>query len=173
MIHINGVTKKLGDFLMKHFTFMPAFTLAALIAAAPVLSKAPAKCPAVSTAGVEAQFSKFQAGLATGNPDAMTALFSKNAVLLATLSNTERTNHMAIREYFVDFLKKLPVGTINSSTVKIDCRTASRVGNWTFKLTDSATGKATDVAARYSFVYKYEGGQWMIDHLHSSVRPAA
>lgn len=158
---------------MKHFTFMSAFALAAVMATAPVLAKAPAKCPAVSTAGVEAQFSKFQAGLASKNPDSMTQLFSKNAVLLATLSNTERDDHEEIREYFVEFLKKSPVGTINSSTVKIDCRTASRVGNWTFKLTDPATGKATDVTARYSFLYKYEGGKWMIDHLHSSVRPAA
>jgi uncharacterized protein (TIGR02246 family) len=158
---------------MKTFAFVPAIVLAATMISAPASARAPMKCPAVSTAAVEAQFGKFQAAWATGNPDTVTALFAKDAVLLATLSNTQRTTHPEIREYFVEFLKKKPVGTIDTSTVKIDCRTASRVGNWTVKLTDPATGKVSDVAARYSFVYKYEGGKWMIDHLHSSVRPAA
>lgn len=159
---------------MKSFAIVSSVIAAGLMTASPALARAPAaKCPVVTKAGVEAQFVKFQAAWATKNPDTVTALFSKNAVLLATLSNTERTNHEAIREYFVEFLKKAPVGTIDSSTIRIDCQTVSRVGNWTVKLTDPANGKVTDVPARYSFVYKYEGGKWMIDHLHSSVRPIA
>jgi hypothetical protein len=36
---------------------------------------------------------------------------------------------------------------------------------------DPATGGARAVKARYSFVYKYDGGAWKIDHLHSSMMP--
>ena len=40
-------------------------------------------------------------------------------------------------------------------------------------LTDAATGAKTDVRARYSFIYRFEGGDWKIDHLHSSMMPEA
>lgn len=129
------------------------------------------RCPAATPAAVEAQFKKFNDAWATGDPDTVTALFTKQPVLLATVSNTPRTTPAAVRDYFVGFLKNKPVGTINTSTVEIDCNTASRLGTWTVTLTDPNTGKKTDVRARYSFIYRYEDGQWKIDHLHSSAMP--
>jgi len=73
------------------------------------------------------------------------------------------------RDYFVGFLKGSPVGRIDTSTVKLGCNTASRLGTWTVTLTDAKT----DVKARYSFIYKYQDGRWWIDHLHSSKMPEA
>jgi hypothetical protein len=64
-----------------------------------------------------------------------------------------------------------PVGKINSSTVKIGCNTAARVGTWTVTVTDPTTGAKTDIKARYSFLYRIEDGAWKIDHLHSSMMP--
>ncbi len=134
--------------------------------------KAGAKgCPAATPAAVEAQFAQFNDAWATKNPDAVTALFTKEPVLLATVSNKPRTTPAEVRDYFVSFLKNNPVGTINTSTVEIDCKTASRVGTWTVALTNPETGVKTDVKARYSFIYRYEDGAWKIDHLHSSAMP--
>ena len=65
------------------------------------------------------------------------------------------------------------MGHIDTSTVEIDCETASRVGTWTVTLTDPTTGARRDVAARYSFIYRWQDGQWKIDHLHSSMMPEA
>jgi len=152
--------------------------LSALAAAVPGAALAEASpddhaCPVVTQAMVESQFARFNDAWATGDPDVVTALFTSEPVLLATVSNTPRTTPAMVRDYFVSFLRNSPVGRIETSTVEIDCQTASRLGTWTVTLTDAATGTRTDVHARYSFIYRYEGGDWKIDHLHSSMMPEA
>lgn len=153
--------------------FVPAIALAALMTSAAAVA-GPVKaqrCAPVSVKAVEAQFDKFNAAWATLDPAKVTALFARDAVLLATVSNSPRTTPDAINAYFVKFLQSRPVGTINSSTVKLGCNTAYRLGTWTVSLTDPKTGVTNDVKARYSFIYRYEKGGWKIDHLHSSMMP--
>ncbi|WP_298162390.1 SgcJ/EcaC family oxidoreductase [Brevundimonas sp.] len=150
---------------------MNAFTVMAALLVSPQPGASDTACPAISPAGVEAQFERFNAAWATQDPDVVTALFTEEPVLLPTLSNVPRTTRESIRDYFVGFLRNRPVGRIDTSSVEIDCRTASRVGTWTVTLTDPASGAARDVAARYSFIYRFEQGDWKIDHLHSSVMP--
>ena len=147
--------------------------MAAAVIAVPAQAKTSKsmKCAVVSQAQVESLFTDFNEAWATKNPDTVTNLFTKDAVLLATVSNKPRTDHAGIRDYFVGFLKPSPVGTINSSTVKIGCNTAARLGTWTVTVTDPATGAKTDIKARYSFIYRMEDGKWKIDHLHSSMMP--
>ncbi len=147
-----------------------AASLGAALAAAPAAARS-TTCAPVTTAAVESLYAKFSAAWATKNPDTVTALFGKDAVLLATVSNKPRTTSPEIRDYFVSFLKNSPVGTIDTSTIDLGCNMATRVGTWTVKLTNPADGQVTNVRARYSFIYKYEGGKWMIDHLHSSRMP--
>ena len=157
--------------------FLLAAAAGALVAApAAAQSGAPGKnqrCAPVTTAAVERQFDLFNQAWATKNPDRVAALFAPDAVLLATVSNRPRTTPAAVRDYFVSFLKNSPVGRIDTSTIRLGCNTASRVGTWTVALTDPKTGGKTDVKARYSFIYKYQGGRWWIDHLHSSKMPEA
>lgn len=150
---------------------LSALVAASLTLAGPALAKSKAKCPKASVAQVESLFAQFNAAWATKDPAKVTALFTKEPVLLATVANDPRTTPAAVNDYFVGFLKNSPVGVINSSTTEVDCKTASRVGTWTVTLTDPNTGAKTDVKARYSFIYRYEGGAWKIDHLHSSMMP--
>lgn len=151
---------------------LSAFAVVSVMAApAQAKSSQSIKCAKVTQSDVESLFGAFNDAWATKNPDMVTQLFTKDAVLLPTVSNTPRTDHAGIRDYFVGFLKPSPVGTINSSTVKIGCNTAARVGTWTVTVTDSATGAKTDIKARYSFLYRIEDGIWKIDHLHSSMMP--
>jgi len=150
---------------------MNAITLIAVLLVAPQQGAPDAACPAISPAGVEAQFERFNAAWATRSPEVVTALFTDAPVLLPTLSNAPRTTREGVRDYFVGFLQNRPVARIDTSTVEIDCRTASRVGTWTVTLTDPASGAAREVPARYSFIYRFEAGDWKIDHLHSSVMP--
>jgi uncharacterized protein (TIGR02246 family) len=158
-------------------TGLALVAISGMLAATPALAQAQSQphrqCAAVTKQDVEAQFQRFNEAWATGNPDTVTALFTRNAVLLPTVSNTPRTDHASIRDYFVGFLRSAPVGQIDTSTVKIDCNAAARLGTWTVTLTDPATGAKTPVKARYSFIYRYENGQWLIDHLHSSMMPEA
>jgi uncharacterized protein (TIGR02246 family) len=143
---------------------------AAAVVAAPAQAKS-MKCAAVTQAQVDGLFTDFNQAWATKDPATVTSLFTKDAVLLATVSNKPRTNPAEIQDYFVSFLKNSPVGTIDSSTFKMGCNTAARLGTWTVTLTDPATGAKTDVKARYSFIYRLEDGKWKIDHLHSSMMP--
>lgn len=129
------------------------------------------ECPTTSETQIEGLFTNFNDAWATRDPAKVTALFTKKPVLLATVSNQPRTTPKEVNDYFVSFLKSSPVGRIDTSTVELDCNTATRLGTWTVTLTDSASGAKTDVKARYSFVYRYEDGAWKIDHLHSSMMP--
>jgi uncharacterized protein (TIGR02246 family) len=128
-------------------------------------------CQPVTTADIEAQFDRFNAAWATRNPDTVTDLFAPGAVLLATVSNTPRTDRAGIRDYFVTFLGNAPAGKIDTSTVVLGCNAAARMGTWTVTLTDPATGQTTPVRARYTFIYAYGNGDWRIGHLHSSMMP--
>lgn len=115
-------------------------------------------------------FDRWNAALATGNPDKVTALYAHNGVLLPTVSNEVRVGPEAIRRYFVDFLQAKPAGTINHRELRmIDADTAMDAGVYTFTLTKN--GKPTQVQARYSYVYEMVDGQWKILHHHSSAMP--
>ena len=107
------------------------------------------KCTAVQPSEIESLFTDFNNAWASKNPDMVTQLFTKDAMLLATVSNTPRTDHAGIRDNFVGFLKPSPVGTINSSTVKLVCNSAARVDTWTVTVTAPSTGAKTDIRASH------------------------
>ncbi len=157
----------------------PALMLAAgaatLLAIGPVSASSVAarsmQCAPASKGTIKAQFKRFNDSWQTHDPDKVTALFLPDAVLLATVSNKPRTTHSEIRDYFDHFLLSRPFAKIDTSTIRLSCNTASRAGTWTIALTDPKTHKKTDVHARFSFLYKFEHGQWWIKHLHSSLMP--
>jgi uncharacterized protein (TIGR02246 family) len=161
---------------MSRYAVLTAAALAAIVVVpasghAKAAKSASMKCVPVNQAGVDGLFTKFNNAWATKDPAKVTKLFTKDAVLLATVSNKPRLNHAEINDYFVGFLKNNPVGTIRSSTYKMGCNKAARLGTWTVSFTDAVTGAKTDVQARYSFIYRMEDGEWKIDHLHSSMMP--
>lgn len=156
---------------MRKYFVAGSLVLGASIVGAGVAQAKSATCPDTTPAQIEALFSEFNNAWATKDPAKVTSLFTKEPVLLATVSNKPRTTPSEVNDYFVGFLKSSPVGKIDTSTIEIDCNTASRLGTWTVTLTDAKTGAKTDVKARYSFLYRYEDGAWKIDHLHSSMMP--
>jgi uncharacterized protein (TIGR02246 family) len=158
------------------FSFAALAVLTTLVAAPSEARDTKAKavtlaCQIPTEQQVNAWFDAFNAAWAAKDPAKVTELFAKDAVLLATVANKPRTNPAEINDYFVSFLKGSPVGKIDTSTIKPDCRTVARLGTWTVTLTDATTGAKTDVKARYSFIYRFEDGQWKIAHLHSSMMP--
>jgi uncharacterized protein (TIGR02246 family) len=105
--------------------------------------------------------------LATGDSDCVAKRYSKDAVLLPTVSDTPRTNYALIKDYFDAFLLKQPQGEILESNVLIGTNWAQDAGIYEFTM--GATGDK--VKARYSYIYVYEDGCWKISHHHSSVMP--
>jgi uncharacterized protein (TIGR02246 family) len=114
-------------------------------------------------------FQLWNSALATEDPDAVAKRYSKDSVLLPTVSDIPRTDYDLIRDYFVDFLKKKPQGEILESNVQIGHNWCQDAGIYEFTM--GATGDK--VKGRYSFVYAWEDGQWKISHHHSSVMPEA
>ncbi|MCF8050144.1 MAG: SgcJ/EcaC family oxidoreductase [Desulfobacterales bacterium] len=118
---------------------------------------------------IEDRFVAWNQALQTGNPDKVTALYAKDAVLLPTVSARVRHNHDEIRDYFVHFLAKKPVGRIDEQNIRVFGDIAVNSGLYTFTLSEN--GKETDVAARFSFVYRRDGDRWQIIEHHSSILP--
>ena len=112
-------------------------------------------------------FDQWNAALATLDPDAVTALYTENGILLPTVSNQVRHNPEEIRDYFVAFLKKSPQGKIDEANVRILSDThATNSGVYTFTFGDGST-----VTARFSYLYVQTDGGWKIMLPHSSAMP--
>eukprot|EP00882_Tetradesmus_deserticola_P000901 GHRQ01000979.1.p1 GENE.GHRQ01000979.1~~GHRQ01000979.1.p1 ORF type:complete len:416 (+),score=162.30 GHRQ01000979.1:201-1448(+) len=130
--------------------------------------------PEQKPAGVEEMFDKWNAALQTGNPEIVADLYAPDGVLLPTVSNQVRTCRQGIVDYFSNFLKLKPYGTINKSVVReVSPGVAINSGVYTFKLTTPESGEVRDVRARYTFIYKQFDGKWFIAEHHSSAMPEA
>lgn len=150
-------------------TLRAAGAVAALGLWAPVFAQSAAAAPACAPTDqrqVAALFDRWNASLATLDPDKVVANYAPDAVLLPTVSNQPRTNPKEIRDYFVKFLKNGPQGSIDQRTIRIGCNVAQDVGTYSFRFKDGST-----VHARYTYVYEWRDGQWLIAHHHSSAMP--
>lgn len=115
---------------------------------------------------IKSLFEKWNCALKTGDPKEVTKLYSKNAVLLPTVSNKVRRNHEEIEDYFVHFTAKKPIGQINESSIRIFGNIAINSGIYTFTL-----GDLSQVKARFTYVYEWDGKDWLIIEHHSSKMP--
>ena len=113
-----------------------------------------------------ALFDKWNSALATGEPEQVASLYAPNAILLPTVSNQVRHNHAEIADYFVNFLKKGPQGVIDEANVRTFGDIAINSGVYTFSFSDGAK-----VQARFTFVYRWTGQDWLIIEHHSSAMP--
>jgi len=125
-----------------------------------------ATCAPTNEKQIAALFDRWNDSLRTLDADKVVANYASDGVLLPTVSNEPRTNPAEIRDYFVKFLKSEPQGKIDRRIIKIGCNLAQDVGTYTFKFKDGQT-----VNARYTYVYEWENGQWLIAHHHSSAMP--
>jgi hypothetical protein len=130
-----------------------------------------------------ANFKLWNDALATKVPATVAALYSSTKDELSFLP-TVSPNHIksitdatteSVTDYFVDFLKKNPQGTITEEFVFQLGGTDAYLhsGLYTFKLGD--IGAQSDVKARFSYVWKKYGTSatdWKITHHHSSLVPA-
>ena len=126
-------------------------------------------CPREAvTAAVE----KWGTVLAENNPDTITALYSKDAVLWGTLSPTVRSDPAALKAYFVGAFQALPKLTVKfgDQLIRVYGDTAVNTGYYTFSYTKDGETKA--VPARYSFTLVKDGNDCKIVDHHSSAMPA-
>src|SRR5262249_44067313 len=124
-------------------------------------------CVPVTEEAIAKLFTDWNNALQTGNPDKVVELYAPDGILLPTVENGPLIGHAAIRGYFVHFLENKPNGKIDERTIRIGCNAAFDAGLYTFSY---GTG-APPTAARFTYIYEYDGGRWLIAHHHSSKRP--
>ena len=116
-------------------------------------------------------FDRWNAALATRNPETVADLYAADAVLLPTLSGRIRTDRQGIVDYFSHFLETKPCGTVTESYVHEHHDLLLHSGHYAFTCqTDSAPHPFT-VNARFTFAYRREGNVWKIVAHHSSRLP--
>ncbi len=126
-------------------------------------------CVAVTEDAIKELFVEWNKAVQTGDPDTVVARYASDAVLLPTVENGPEIGPVAIKGYFVHFLADKPNGAIEGPhNIRIGCNMALDAGLYTFSY-----GKPDKppTPARYTFVYEYKGGRWLIAHHHSSKRP--
>lgn len=123
-------------------------------------------CHATSEKKIASLFERWNASLQTGDPKRVVANYAAKSILLPTVSNKPRLTAEEKEDYFEHFLQRKPVGTIDSRSIEIDCNSAIDAGLYTFKFADGS-----QVKARYTFTYKWNGKQWLISSHHSSAMP--
>ena len=123
-------------------------------------------CALISQNEVQQLFEKWNAALQTKDPEQVANLYSRDAILLPTLSDLPRTDHDTIVDYFKHFLEKSPKGSIEQREIIIGCNMLQDAGLYSFNFEDGTTAEA-----RYSFIYMLEDGEWKISHHHSSLQP--
>lgn len=145
--------------------FAPAVAIALVIATTTAQARTET-CQPVDEKTITALFDRWNDALKTLDPAKVAANYAPDAVLLPTVSNMPRSTPAEINDYFVKFLKIQPQGVIDTRFVKIGCNVAQDVGTYTFTFKDGSK-----VSARYTYVYTFSDGEWLISNHHSSAMP--
>ncbi|QEY26069.1 SgcJ/EcaC family oxidoreductase [Neisseria zalophi] len=123
-------------------------------------------CKVTNKQEIASLFNRWNNALQTGDPKQVVSNYAPGSILLPTLSNKPRLTVAEKEDYFVHFLEKKPVGTINMSHIQLGCNTAIDNGLYTFKYANGS-----EDAGRYTFTYTWDGQQWLISSHHSSLMP--
>lgn len=140
--------------------------LGVLSASSIVHAESQVSCVKADTKTVEQLFERWNDSLKSGSAKDVSSNYLSDAVLLPTLSNQARLTDAERKDYFIEFLKKGPVGKIDSRVIRTGCNKAIDTGTYTFTFKDGAK-----VSARYTFTYAWDGNKWLISSHHSSVMP--
>ncbi len=121
----------------------------------------------------QANFKSWNDALQTKDYEKVAALYSSTDLsFLPTVSPKFIQDGQSAKEYFMEFLKKLPDGTITADDVQRYGPDAYlHTGLYTF-----LTGPDEDrqpVEARFSYMWRKIDGAWKIVHHHSSAVPKA
>lgn len=163
----------------RRFAVAASLGLALASTAAPATVSARTGDPSRTCAPVDAKkvrelFSEWNKALQDETAARVVALYAADATLLPTVENGPYTKaDGGIKAYFVHFVERKPVATIDEAkrTIKTGCNVAYDIGLYSFEVNGEHTTNRETIQARYTFIYKWDGGRWLIAHHHSSKQP--
>lgn len=104
----------------------------------------------------------------TGTPQDVADLYDEKAVLMGTVAKHLKQGRSVIKTYFDTFLRKHPVGALNSIIFQeLGGDHAVADGNYTFEL-DGGDGGRILVPARFTFVVDLHSGLILTHHSSST-----
>ena len=120
----------------------------------------------------QANFKAWNDALQTKDAKTVANLYSTGDLSFLPTVSPVHINHIdGTEDYFKAFCAKNPFGTITDESVQVfengDAYLHS--GLYTFELGEASERSA--VEARFSYMWRKQGGKWKITHHHSSVRP--
>jgi uncharacterized protein (TIGR02246 family) len=128
-----------------------------------------AVCAAAETADIAALLDRWNATVLTAHPDKMTRLYAHDGGLVPPNGGPPRFGYSAIRDYFVYALQGQPRIEVNSRGIRVGCNSAVDTGIYTVSvLSKAAPGTRETEQMRYSIVYGWRSGGWLIEHHHAS-----
>ena len=148
---------------------LPCITLAAALVLSGCASPPPAE---QSRAEIAAVMQKWIDGMSRHDTDSVVALYDPEAVLWGTRSPVLRDKPELVREYF-GVLRTVPPtykATLGEQRIRVFGDVAVNTGSYTFS--EVRDGKEILRPARFSMVYRYRNGRWMIVDHHSSASPS-
>ena len=116
-------------------------------------------------------FKSWNDALVSKDPKKINALYTTNTAEFSFLP-TDSPDHIkapqGAEDYFREFVKKNPSGTITDEVVQYfdTCKAYLHTGKYTFTMDDTS-----GLSARFSYMWKLVGKEWKITHHHSSVNP--
>ena len=109
--------------------------------------------------------------ITAADPEKVARLYAEEAVFWGTISPFLRTTPVGVRDYFEHFLQHENLNAFYyKPQVRVYGDTAINSGYYTFFL--ERDGRMASIPARYTFVYRRDGGgAWKIVEHHSSAVP--
>lgn len=103
----------------------------------------------------------------TGDPEKVANLYAERGVLLGTVARNVKQGRSVIKTYFDTFLKKRPVGFLNSIIFQeLGSGHVAADGNYTFEM--DGEGGRIRVPARFTFVVDLNTGLILTHHSSST-----
>ena len=119
---------------------------------------------------IHSLFDLWNQALISGDAGKVAALYAPDAILMPTVSNRVRHTPAEIADYFTHFLQSKPSGKILESNVRTFGDLAINSGIYEFTLSPEDKPHSI-IQARFTFVYKKTGDDWLIVEHHSSKMP--
>jgi len=151
--------------MLAHFALRGALLGLVLVVVVPVsggMADTLRQCPKSSAGAVTQLFDRWNAALATGNPDAVTGLYADDAVLYPALSDRWLVGQDEIRTHFAKFLELHPQASVTMRAISTNCTTAEDIGTYVYRVTGRRKGTRMLIRGHYAIRYEFRAGDWRI-----------